>query len=222
MLLSLKNLRVSYKNKEVIKGVDLDIAAGENVALIGKNAIGKTTLANAIIGHPHLSVQGEIYFNGQKINNLSMSERSKLGIFLCFQFPPVLSGVKVYSFLRKIASNFSYKELVDFLKKVQLPPAILERYINEGFSGGERKRFELLQYLLVAPKLAIFDELDANMDKETLNNLIKLIKNKPKTQSIIWITHNKQILENINFQKIFILKDGKLFWKKDSRFHTSI
>jgi len=210
MLLSIRNLRVSYQNKEVIKGVSLELDINQNIALLGRNAIGKTTLVNAIIGNPNLYVDGEIYFEGQKLNGLSMSERAQLGILLCYQFPPALYGVKVYSFLRKIGAIHQHQQLLEQLKKAKLSPKILERTVNEGFSGGERKKLELLQYLLLKPKLAIFDELDANMDKETLKNLIGIVKNKPKNQGILWITHNKQILESLDFQSIYLLKNGKL------------
>src|SRR5919112_2501405 len=180
--LKIENLHVAAGDKQILKGVDLHVRAGEFHALMGPNGSGKSTLANAIMGHPGLEVtEGEIVFDGEDITEADPDERARAGLFMAFQYPVAIPGVTVAKYLRTIIN--SHREgrgeesisLKDFRKTVeaamqltQVPKEFSNRYINDGFSGGEKKRMEILQLALQKPALAVMDETDSGLDVDAL------------------------------------------------------
>ena len=221
-MLEIKNLHLEVENKEILKGVSLKIEKNEIVAVMGPNGSGKTSLSYAIMGHPNYKItKGEILFNGKKINELDPSERAKLGIFLSFQYPVEISGVTVSNFLRaalknvknKIYSLIEYKKLlIKHMNLLNIDSSFKDRYLNEGFSGGEKKRFETLQMSILEPKLAVIDEVDSGLDIDSLNIVadnIKKIQKKNK-MGILIITHYDRILEYIKPDKVLIFDKGKI------------
>jgi len=221
-MLEIKNLHLSIDKKEILKGVSFKIENNETVAIMGPNGSGKTSLSYAIMGHPNYKItKGEILFNGKNITQLDPSERAKLGIFLSFQYPVEISGVTVSNFLRtalknaknKIYSLVEYKKLLlQHMKNLNIDISFKDRYLNEGFSGGEKKRFETLQMSILEPKLAVIDEVDSGLDIDSLNIVadnIKKIQKKNK-MSILIITHYDRILEYIKPDKVIIFDKGKI------------
>jgi len=227
-MLEIKNLHVSIEGKEILKGVNLKLETGKVHALMGPNGSGKSTLANVIMGHPSYEItQGEIIFNGEVINDLSPDERAKKGLFLSFQYPHEVSGVTIASFLRT-ALNTKREEpisVLDFhellkekLELLKVPEEFSDRYLNEGFSGGEKKKSEILQFAVLDPKVAILDETDSGLDVQAIKEVAKgintLIEND-KDKIILIITHYKRILELIKPDKLSILIKGKIALEGD-------
>lgn len=224
-MLEIKNLHVEIDGKEILKGINLKFEKGKVYALMGPNGSGKSTLANVIMGHPKYEItKGKIIFNGKIINDISPDERAKLGIFLSFQYPSEVEGIKISTFLRT-ALNAQKKErneqsisvldfynlLKDKLKLLKTSENFSERYLNRGFSGGEKKKSEILQLAILSPKLAILDETDSGLDIDAMKTIasgINMLMNKNKI--IILITHYKRILEYIKPNKLFIMRDGKI------------
>ena len=173
-LLSLKGVKSEVEGKEILKGVDLTINKGEVHVIMGPNGAGKSTLASVLVGHPkHELVEGEIILDGENINELEVDERAKKGLFLSFQYPEEIPGLTVEDFLRTakeaIAGEKQYmmqfhNELVDKMEKLHINPEYAERHLNVGFSGGEKKKNEILQMAVLEPKLAILDETDSGLD----------------------------------------------------------
>jgi len=221
-MLEIKNLHIEVDNKEVLKGVSLKIKKDEIIAIMGPNGSGKTSLSYAIMGHPNYKItKGEILFNGKKINKLDPSERAKLGIFLSFQYPVEISGVTVSNFLRtalknaknKVYSLIEYKKLLlKHMKLLNIDSSFKDRYLNEGFSGGEKKRFETLQMSILEPSLAVIDEVDSGLDIDSLSIVADNIKKiqKKNEMSILIITHYERILEYIKPDKVLIFDNGKI------------
>ena len=221
-MLEIKNLHIEVDNKEVLKGVSLKIKKDEIIAIMGPNGSGKTSLSYAIMGHPNYKItKGEILFNGKKINKLDPSERAKLGIFLSFQNPVEISGVTVSNFLRtalknaknKVYSLIEYKKLLlKHMKLLNIDSSFKDRYLNEGFSGGEKKRFETLQMSILEPSLAVIDEVDSGLDIDSLSIVADNIKKiqKKNEMSILIITHYERILEYIKPDKVLIFDNGKI------------
>lgn len=217
------NLAVNIEGKEILKGVDLRVNAGEIHALMGPNGSGKSTLAQVIAGNPGYSVDsGELVFDGKNIVDLLPNERAKEGIFLSFQYPLEIPGVNVASFLRMIYNKKSGANLspVKFrtlleekMKVIDMKMEFTERYLNEGFSGGEKKRMEILQMLIVEPKLVILDEVDSGLDIDALrsvaNGVNYLRRKNPETAFII-ITHHARILDYIKPDFIHIMQNGRI------------
>jgi Fe-S cluster assembly ATP-binding protein len=180
--LEIRNLHVSAEDKEILKGLELGVSRGEIHALMGPNGSGKSTLANAIMGHPALEVtDGEIVFDGEEITEAAPEERSRAGLFLAFQYPVAVPGVTVAKYLRmainahREALGESQISLKEFRKQteaamelVNIPREFSSRYINEGFSGGEKKRMEVLQLALLRPQIAVLDETDSGLDIDAL------------------------------------------------------
>ena len=183
--LQIKNLHVSAGDKQILKGVDLHVRAGEFHALMGPNGSGKSTLANVIMGHPNLEVtEGQIIFDGEDITEAAPDERARAGLFMAFQYPVAIPGVTVAKYLRMVMN--AHREgrgedaisLKDFRKTVeaameltQVPKEFSSRYLNDGFSGGEKKRMEILQLALTKPTLAVLDETDSGLDIDALNTV---------------------------------------------------
>jgi Fe-S cluster assembly ATP-binding protein len=220
-MLEIKNLFVSVEGKEILKGINLKLQKGKVYALMGPNGSGKTTLANVLMGHPKYVIKkGQILFNGKDITKMSADKRAKLGIFLSFQYPKEIPGVPITSFLRTAYNSVKSGKLsiLEFQKLIEekakllsVSDSLLSRYLNEGFSGGEKKRTEILQMAVLDPKFAIMDETDSGLDIDSLrivSNGVNKIMNQDKT--ILLITHYKRILEYIHPDEVIIMLSGKV------------
>lgn len=224
-ILEIKDLHVKVEDKVILKGINLTLDLGKVNALMGPNGSGKSTLVNAIMGHPkYIVTKGEILFNGEDINEMSPDKRAKLGIFLSFQYPREISGVSVSKFLKTASKELNSEfSLFEFKKKIKEKMEILnvseemiERYLNEGFSGGEKKKNEILQMLMFDPKLIILDETDSGLDIDSLKTVSKGVnKIMNNEKSILIITHYKRILEHIKPDKVFIMINGKIALEGD-------
>ena len=224
-LLEIKNLRVSINENEILKNLNLTINKGEIHAIMGPNGSGKSTFSKVLAGHPAYSVlDGDIFFKGLSILELEPEERSHLGIFLAFQYPIEIPGVSNEDFLR-LAYNSKQKfynkreiDPIEFLtviteklNEVNMSPLFLSRNVNEGFSGGEKKRNEILQMILLDSELSILDETDSGLDIDALkiiSNGINKFMNSSK--SIILITHYQRLLDYINPTYVHVMQDGKI------------
>ncbi len=226
-LLEIKNLFVSVKEegkedlKEILKGVDLTINKGEIHVLMGTNGSGKSTLANALMGHPNYSItSGKVYFLGEDITEMSPDEKAKMGLFLAFQYPTAISGLPVGSFLRAIMKSVTgdklpvkqfRSELNSAMEELKISKDFLKRSLNEGFSGGEKKRHEILQMNLLKPKLAMLDETDSGLDVDALKLVFENVSKKitPDTGALV-ITHYSRVLDYLKPNKIHIMRKGKI------------
>lgn len=220
-LLEIKGLKVCVEGKEILNGLDLSINKGETHVIMGPNGAGKSTLGYSIMGHPKYEVEeGSIYFEGDDITYEKTDVRAKKGIFLSFQNPEELSGVSLESFMRtsKIAVDgkplkvLSYrKEMGKTMESLGMDKEYGDRYLNVGFSGGEKKKSEILQMLMLNPKLAILDETDSGLDVDAVKIVSQGVKTfKNKNNSLLIITHNTKILEYLDVDYVHILVDGKL------------
>jgi len=219
--LEVKDLKVKIEDKEILKGISLEVNKNEVVALMGPNGSGKSTLAYALMGHPRYQVtNGKIMLNGKDATNAEPDERAKNGLFLSFQYPQEISGVSVSNFLRTALNAKREKPISvpDFHKLLQEKMALLKmdksfalRYVNEGFSGGEKKRAEILQMAVLHPQIAILDETDSGLDIDALKtvaNGVNALKG-PET-GILLITHYQRILNYITPDKVHIVIDGRI------------
>ena len=230
-LLEIKNLFASTENLQILKGVNIVVKPGEIHAVMGRNGCGKSTLSKIIAGHPSYKIEsGKIFFSGKDIESLEPEERAKSGIFLGFQYPIEIPGVSNLEFLR-VATNsrrkylnqeeldtFEFEDLVkEKLELVKMDSAFLTRSINQGFSGGEKKRNEILQMALLQPEIAILDETDSGLDIDALRVVaagIKKISNK--TTGIILITHYQRLLEEIKPDYVHVMANGRIIKTGDS------
>ncbi len=219
--LEIKDLHVEVEGKEILKGVNLVINSHDTLALLGPNGHGKSTLLNAIMGHPRYKVtQGSIIMDGEDVLKMSVDERSKKGLFFAFQNPPEVAGVVNMDFFKQMinahrekpVSLFEfYKLLENGYKAVNLPDEMNTRHLNEGFSGGEKKRNEILQLLLLSPSLALLDEIDSGLDVDALKLVSDAISKKQKEgMSFIVISHYSKLFELIKPNKTAIMIDGKI------------
>ncbi|AIF68899.1 iron ABC transporter ATP-binding protein [Palaeococcus pacificus DY20341] len=220
-MLKVEDLNVTVEGKDILKGVNLEVGRKEFHVIMGPNGSGKSTLALTIAGHPKYTVKnGKIYFEGEDITALSPNERAKRGIFLAFQHPEEVEGVKIVEFLQTVLNKVkgvdlaeAYEMIMEKLKDVWFREDMLARYINVGFSGGERKRFEILQALLLEPKLLILDEPDSGVDIDSLSVISKKIEELyEKGTSVLLITHYGRILQHLDpsILRVHIVKDGKI------------
>lgn len=221
-LLKIENLTVSAEDKELLHGVTLSAGEGETHVLMGQNGAGKSTLGCTVMGSPEYKVTGgKIYFGGEDITELSADKRAKLGIFLSFQNPIEIPGITLSEFLRNALEQTTGKriKLWDFKKKLKAAMELLdmdesyaERDLNVGFSGGEKKKAEILQLLVLQPKLAILDETDSGLDVDAVKIVSKGIEEYRRSVggTLIIITHNDKILASLNVDKTHILADGKV------------
>ncbi|MEK6808025.1 MAG: Fe-S cluster assembly ATPase SufC [Nanoarchaeota archaeon] len=220
-MFEIKNIHVECEGKEILKGVTLTINAGEVHALMGPNGSGKSTLSFAIAGHPRYKITGgDIMLNGKSILGLPVHERARLGLFLGFQYPQEISGISISGFLRTAlaSSGKSAPAVLDFYKLLKekanvlgLSDEILKRGLNNGFSGGEKKRSEILQLSILKPKLAILDEPDSGMDVDGLKYIAEGIKQSAADGAgILLVTHYNRILSQVHPGFVHVLVDGKI------------
>lgn len=232
-MLEVKNLHATINDIEILKGVDLSINAGEIHAIMGPNGSGKSTFSKVLAGHPSYKVtSGEILYKGENICDIDPETRSHKGLFLAFQYPVEIPGVNNEDFLR-LAYNSKQKALknseldpINFLqiiikklKVVNLDTTFLSRNVNEGFSGGEKKRNEILQFALLDSDLGILDEMDSGLDIDALRTISKAINQlRTEKKSIILITHYKRLLEYIKPDYIHVMINGKIIKTADASF----
>lgn len=220
-LLKVENLNSRVEKEEILKGVDLEIDKGEIHVLMGPNGAGKSTLANILMGHPeHKVTAGDINYEGKKINDLSVDKRAKKGIFLSFQYPEEIAGITVENFLRTAKSAVSGEEqsVFDFkflleekMKMLDIDTEYAERYLNKGFSGGEKKKNEILQMAVLEPKLAILDETDSGLDVDAVKTVANGIQKLASDENgILIITHHNKILDYIDIDYVHVMVDGKI------------
>jgi Fe-S cluster assembly ATP-binding protein len=222
-LLEIKNLHAGIDGNEILKGINIEIGAGEIHAIMGRNGSGKTTTANIVMGHPDFDVdKGEIKLMGDDLLSLEPWERAKKGVFLSFQYPQAVPGLQVGNFLKKSVASIkgdeaakgkNFRELLKkSMKELNMPSSFLSRYVNDGFSGGEKKRFEILQLMLITPKLAILDETDSGLDIDGIRTVAKGINAaiRGTDSGALIITHYSRILEHVQPDKIHVLIAGKI------------
>ena len=220
--LKIENLTVSIDNKIILKDFNLEINSGEIHVLMGPNGIGKSTLTKVIMGDPSYKIEsGSIYYNNQLLNNISVDERSRLGIFLGMQLPLEIEGVSNADFLRSAVSirekdNFKLFEFIKSLDltvdKLKMDSSMIHRGINQGFSGGERKKNEILQMYMLKPSLVMLDEIDSGLDVDSLKIVGNSVMDyfKEYNPGILLITHYEKLLNYIKPTHVHILSDGKI------------
>jgi len=224
--LEIKNLHVSVGDKQILRGVDLHVRSGEFHALMGPNGSGKSTLANAVMGHPNFEVtEGQILFDGDDITEADPDERARAGLFMAFQYPVAIPGVSVAKYLRMVmnahrqARGEDEVSLKDFRKTVEaameltnVPREFSNRYLNDGFSGGEKKRMEILQLALLNPRLAVLDETDSGLDIDALNTVAHGVNTvaQGSDMGVLIITHYQRILHMVTPQFVHIMFDGRI------------
>ncbi|KJE50078.1 MULTISPECIES: Fe-S cluster assembly ATPase SufC [Acidiplasma] len=221
-VLEIKNLKVSASGKEILKGINLTVKSGEIHALMGPNGAGKSTLGEALIGHPNYEItDGNIIINGRDVTHSTPEERARQGLFLAFQSPISIPGVKISTFLRTAYNDLYPDEklpLRDFfnmvktaMKDLDMDESFISRSVNDGFSGGERKRFEVLQMVILKPKIVILDEIDSGLDVDALKLVSSEIKKLHDSNvGFLIITHYQRILKDIIPEFVHVLRDGKI------------
>ena len=214
-LLEVKNLHVDVEDKQILHGVNLEIGKGETHVLMGPNGTGKSTLGYALMGNPRYTVrEGEIWFDGKNITEEAVNERAKAGIFLSFQNPLEVPGVTLSSFIR----NALEQKLERTMEIRQMDPSYAERDLNVGFSGGEKKKAEILQLLMLKPSLAILDETDSGLDVDAVRTVSAGIEEYQKNckGSLLIITHSTKILESLTVDYTHVMVEGKIIETGDA------
>ena len=222
VFLEVKDLHVKIEDKEILKGVSLTVDKGEVVAIMGPNGSGKSTLAYALMGHPRYEItKGRIFLNGEDVTEMEADERAKKGLFLSFQYPQEIAGVSVSNFLRtalnskrggnKISVPDFHRLLQEKMRLLKFDKSFALRYLNEGFSGGEKKKAEILQMAVLQPTIGILDETDSGLDVDSLKIVANGVnKLKGPDMGILLITHYQRILNYIIPDKVHIVVDGKI------------
>jgi Fe-S cluster assembly ATP-binding protein len=222
MQIEIRNLRASIDGKQILNGIDLAMKSGEIHALMGPNGSGKSTLSNVIMGHPSYEVTGgEIIVDGQDILEMAVDERARLGLFLAFQYPVEITGVTVGRFLKRAAeirfegedlrAKGFIKELRGNMDYLEMDQQFINRYLNEGFSGGEKKRMEILQMLMLRPRFAVMDETDSGLDIDALKVVAKGVNHLrgPDFGALI-ITHYQRILQHVTPDVVHVMYQGRV------------
>ena len=226
-LLSIKDLHVRAEDKEILHGISLEIKPGETHVIMGPNGAGKSTLGNAIMGNPSYEVTGgEMFFDGKSLSDMAVNERAKSGIYMSFQNPLEVPGVTLGNFIKTALEQRTGKRvrIWDFRKKIlaamnvlQMDPSYAERDLNVGFSGGEKKKAEILQLMLLDPSLAILDETDSGLDVDAVRTVSEGIRafQKNRDSALLIITHNAAILEALHVDKVHVVVKGKIVAEGD-------
>ena len=223
--LEIRNLHVNAEDKHILKGLDLEVSAGQVHALMGPNGSGKSTLANTIMGHPGLEVSdGEIVFRGEDITEAAPEERSRAGLFLAFQYPVAIPGVTVAKYLRmalnahreargepQISLKDFRRQTEEAMELVNIPKDFSSRYLNDGFSGGEKKRMEILQLAMLRPRIAVLDETDSGLDIDALRIVAEGVnKFSGPDMGVLIITHYQRILHLVEPDFVHVMFDGRI------------
>ncbi|GAA0588872.1 Fe-S cluster assembly ATPase SufC [Virgibacillus siamensis] len=221
--LEIKNLHVTIEGNQILKGVNLTIKGGEFHAIMGPNGTGKSTLASAIMGHPKFEItEGEVFLDGKNVLEMEVDERARAGMFLGMQYPSEISGVTTSDFLRssinarreegdEISLMKFIKEMDNVLDFLEIDKNMAQRYLNEGFSGGEKKRNEILQLMLIKPEIAILDEIDSGLDIDALKVVSKGInKMRDDNFGCLIITHYQRLLNYITPDKVHVMMQGRV------------
>ena len=227
--LEIKNLHVSIEDKEILKGVNLTINTGEIHAVMGPNGTGKSTLSAAIMGHPSYEVtEGEILLNGENVLEMEVDERARAGLFLAMQYPSEIAGVTNAEFMRsainarrdednKMGVREFIKKLDEKMAILDMPEEMAERYLNEGFSGGEKKRNEILQLMMIEPSFAILDEIDSGLDIDALKVVSRGVNAmRGENFGSLIITHYQRLLNYIEPDVVHIMMDGRVVMTGDA------
>ncbi len=219
-LLDVEGLHVIVEETEILRGVDLTVKAGEVHAIMGLNGAGKSTLASVIMGHPDYEITGgSVHYDGQDLTELEVHERARAGLFLSFQYPHAIPGVQVGTFLRKSVAAVRgeapkarafRQELKAAMDVLNMDRSFLSRYVNDGFSGGEKKRLEILQMLLLQPRMALLDETDSGLDIDALKAVAQGINSLPKESGVLLITHYNRLLELVVPDVVHVMIDGRI------------
>lgn len=221
VLLSVKDIKVSVADKEVVKGVSFDVHAGEKIALMGPNGSGKSTLASALMGHPGFEVTGgKIFLEGEDITEEAPDERARKGLFLAFQYPVAVPGVSVASFLmsavnaklgEEVPVREFRKEMMENFKLLEVDSSFAGRYLNDGFSGGEKKRLEILQLSMLKPKVALLDETDSGLDIDALKIVSEGINRASgEDVGVFLVTHYQRILNYVKPDRVLVFMAGEI------------
>ncbi|MFY9613934.1 MAG: Fe-S cluster assembly ATPase SufC [Candidatus Dormiibacterota bacterium] len=220
-VLGIKDLHASIEGKEILRGVDLEIPQGEVHALMGPNGSGKSTLAYTVMGHPKYEVtSGEVHYRDRNILELAPDERAKLGLFLSFQYPTAIPGVTMHNFLRTATKALKgdelppreFRKLVsDQMERLKMDPSFATRYVNDGFSGGEKKRAEILQLGVLQPEIAILDETDSGLDVDALRTVAEGVEAlRGPDLGVLLITHYQRILNYITPDRVHVMYRGRI------------
>ncbi|MBA2608567.1 MAG: Fe-S cluster assembly ATPase SufC [Actinobacteria bacterium] len=222
-MLEVRDLHASVQGTEILRGLDLVVNPGEVHAIMGPNGSGKSTLANTLLGNPEYEItSGTILFKGEDVTEWATDVRAKAGMFLAFQYPEEIAGVPVIQFLRQALSarkgvDLSVLELrlsiMDWMKKLDMDPSFGDRYLNEGFSGGEKKRNEILQMAILEPEIAILDETDSGLDIDALRvvaNGVRQVQDARPDLSVVVITHYQRILNELKPDVVHLLSGGRI------------
>lgn len=220
-ILEIENLHVAVEGKQILKGVNLTIRAGEVHALMGRNGSGKSTLSYTLMGHPRYTVtEGTVKYNGQDLLAMPVDERSRSGVYLAFQYPVAIPGVSVSNFLRsavkarrgqEVPIKEFRKELKENMAKLGVADEFLSRYVNDGFSGGEKKRLEILQMSMLKPQLALLDETDSGLDIDALRTVAEGIGELSTPENaILLITHYQRMLDYITPGFVHVMHAGQI------------
>ncbi|MFO7654167.1 MAG: Fe-S cluster assembly ATPase SufC [Candidatus Krumholzibacteriia bacterium] len=215
-----RDVRVFVDDKEIVKGASLEVKAGEKHALMGPNGSGKSTLAAALMGHPAYRVEGEILLDGEPVHGLEPHLRARLGMFLGFQYPVAVPGVSVANFLRaavnarrgqEVPIREFRKEMMAAFESLDVKRDFAARYLNEGFSGGEKKRLEILQMLLLRPSFALLDETDSGLDIDALKTVADGVNRAAGDDTaVLLVTHYQRILQYIRPDVVHVFMDGRI------------
>lgn len=217
-MLTIQNLSATIEGKKILHDISFEFHAGKTYALMGPNGSGKSTLASALMGHPaiKLSRTTRIMAGAKNIKNLSADKRARLGVFLAFQTPLTLPGVSVFSLLRialekKMDPVALHQQIREYGKALHIKDELLKRSLNDGFSGGEKKKLEALQAALLKPRFALFDEIDTGVDVDALKTISSFLKNNlPKETTLVFITHSARLLAYIRPHAVLVMKAGQL------------